>query len=471
MNSTQRYLIAALALILSSCKVMKENPTPDHRAPASYRNSINTDMASIALLPWNQFFVNAELQQLIDSTLVNNHDMQIALKNREAAQLIAQQSRLSYLPEIRLQASGAINRPSDNSLTGLSLGQFLGKSYVEDYSTNLGLSWEADIWGKIKNQRSKALAGYLQTQEAQKAIRTDLIASVAKGYYHLLMLDAQIGIARKNVALNDSVLQILQLQYNAGQVTTLALQQATAQRLAASELLPQLEKEIALEEHRLSILSGVAPGNIKRSGSIYQSIFTGDLATGYPSALLANRPDVKAKELDVVMAHAQTAIAKASLYPSLHVNISGGVNTFLASNWFSMPASLFVTGMAGITQPLFQQGKLKTQYKVAAVAGERTVIEFRQSVLRAVGEVSDALVRLDKLKEQEVIASKRVSTLQEGIRQAQLLFSTGMANYLEVITAQANVLQSELSLALLQQERSAAVIDLYRALGGGWRTP
>lgn len=469
MKVLQLYTLAALVLVLSACRVTKDIALPEQQLPQQYRNHISGDSATVAGIPWDQFFVNSDLRQLIDSTLANNYDMQLALKNREAAELFAKQSRMGYLPEARLQASGAINRPSDNSLSGLSLSQFLGKSYVEDYSLNASVSWEADIWGRIRNQQSRALAGYLQTEEARKAIQTDIVAAVAKGYYNLLMLDAQVAIARKNILLNDSVLTIIELQFRAGQVTALAVQQAAAQRLAAGELIPQLEREIALQENSLSVLSGIAPKSIQRSGSIYEPVFAGSLSTGFPSALLANRPDVKAKELDLVIANANTGIAKANMYPSLTIGISGGINSFLASNWFTIPASLFATGMAGITQPLFAQGKLKTQYKMSEVEREKTVIVFRQAVLQAAGEVSDALIKLKKLQEQQSIAQSRVSTLQEGIGNAKMLFSNGMANYLEVITAQGNVLQGELALAGLQQQQAAAVIDVYRSLGGGWK--
>ncbi len=469
MKILQQFIFLALVLSINACKVTKDISVPEQPSNLQYRNAQTSDSSTIAVIPWNQFFVNKELQQLIDTTLANNYDMQIALKNREAAQLVVKQSRLGYLPTIGAQLSGTINRPSDNSLSGLSLNQFLGKSYVEDYTSSISLNWEADIWGKIKNQQSKSLAAFLQTEEARKLIQTDLVSTIAKGYYNLLMLDAQVLIAKKNILLNDSVLAILNLQYKAGQVTSLAVHQATAQRLAAIELVPQLEQAIAVEENRLSILSGVTPDKIKRSGSIYETVFTGNLSSGFPSALLANRPDVKAKELDLVIANANTGISKAALYPSLAIGVNGGVNAFVASNWFNIPASLFATSVASLTQPIFQQGKLKTQYKISTVEREKKVIAFRQSVLHAVGEVSDVLVKVEKLQEQHNIAQARVNELQLSIGNAKMLFTNGMVNYLEVIVAQENVLQGELSLASLQKDKATAIIDLYRSLGGGWR--
>src|SRR5882757_6114031 len=205
MNKILKIYIPVLALIvLASCKVTKDIPVPQPSLPVTYRNAANTDTANIADIKWKDFFTDTNLQNLIDSAISNNYDMQVALKNIEAAQLIVKQTKLGYLPEANLQVGATINRPSDNSLNGLSLSQFLKKSYVEDYSVSVALSWEADIWGKIKNQKAKALAEYLQTTEAKKAIQTNLVAYVAKGYYNLLMLDAQLAIANKNLLLNDS---------------------------------------------------------------------------------------------------------------------------------------------------------------------------------------------------------------------------------------------------------------------------
>lgn len=458
-----------LALFLNACKVSKDISTPTDAAPASFRNAVSTDTTSIATIQWKNFFTDANLQNLIDSTIAHNYDIQRSVKNIEAAQLIVKQSKLGYLPTANLQATASINRPSDNSLNGLSLSQFLGKSYVEDYTLSAVLSWEADIWGKIKNQKARALAEYLQTTEARKAIQTNLVADVAKGYFNLLMLDAQVAIAKKNLLLNDSTLNIIQLQYNAGEVTALAVQQAIAQRLVAAQLVPQLEQEIVIQENALSVLAAIPPAAIVRSNDIRNIAVAQNISTGVPSSLVSNRPDVKANELALSVANANTAIAKASLYPSLTITAAGGINAFKASNWFNIPASLFGAATGGITQPLFQRKQLKTQYELSKIEREKTVIQFRQSVLNAVGEVSDALVKNEKLKEQEAIATERATALQQATGNANLLFKNGLATYLEVITAQGNVLQAELALAVLKKDRLNAIVDLYRSLGGGWK--
>lgn len=468
MNRILKIYIPAFALIvLASCNISRDIATPRLPLPENFRNAANTDTTSIAAIPWKLFFSDASLQNLIDSAITNNYDMQVALKNIEAAQLIVQQTKLGYLPTAILQGGASINRPSDNSLNGLSLSQFLQKSYVEDYSLGVTISWEADIWGKIKNQKAKALAAYLQTTEARKAIKTNLVSEVAKGYYNLLMLDEQLAVARKNLSLNDSTLGIIRLQYNAGQVTALGVQQAEAQRLVAVQLVPLLQQHITIQENALSVLTSVPPASIQRTNAISNIMFPDQLAAGVPSSLVSNRPDVKQFELALNIANANTGIAKANLYPSLSITAAGGINSFKASNWFNIPASLFGTLVGGITQPLLQGKQLKTQYKLAKVDREITVIQFRQSVLTAVGEVSDALVKTEKIKEQEAVASTRVKTLQQSISNADLLFKNGMATYLEVITAQSNSLQGELELVSIRKEQLNAVVELYRALGGG----
>lgn len=469
MKYISKYALLLIIAALSACKVSKDIQTPQAVLPANFRGDVVRDTTSIADIPWKSFFTDATLQKLIDSALVKNYDMQLAIKNIDAAQLLVKQVKWNYVPAVGLNVTASSSRPSDNSLNGISLAQFLKTNHIEDYSANISLSWEADIWGKIRNQNKSAVAAYLQTSEARKAVQTNLVAGVSQGYYNLLMLDEQLNIAQKNVVLNDSTLRIIQLQYNAGQVTSLAIQQAQAQQQAAAQLVPQFEQDIALQENALRILTGELPDKIARNQKLNNISFTDNLSAGVPSALLSRRPDVKSQELALNIANAQVGINQANMYPALRITASGGVNSFKTSNWFNVPASLFGIVAGSVIQPLLQRKELKTKFEVAKVEREKTVIQFRQSVLNAAGEVSDALVKIDKLKEQQTIAANRVSTLQQATSNANLLFKNGMANYLEVITAQGNVLQSELQLASIKTARLNAVAELYRSLGGGWK--
>jgi multidrug efflux system outer membrane protein len=464
-------LMLTMAL-LAGCKVSKDVVTPRTELPQSFRSeqaSKAADSSSIADISWKKFFTDDNLQKLIDTAISRNYDMQIAVKNMDEASLLFKQVKWNYVPAINLNVTANSSRPSDNSLNGLSMAQYgLGKKHIEDYSANLSLYWEADIWGKIRNQKKGAFAAYLQSSEAKKAIQTNLVTIVSQGYYNLLMLDAQLDIAKKNVNLNDSTLRIIRLQFDAGQVTSLAVQQAEAQKLAAAQLVPLFEKNITIQENALSVLTSVLPDRVSRNASLDAVLLPENLSAGLPSAIVSRRPDVKSAELALVIANSRVGISKADMYPALQITGSGGVNSFKASNWFNIPASLFGVVAGGLVQPLLNHKVLKTEYQIAKVEREKTVLQFRQRVLNAVGEVSDALVTIDKLRSQQGIAASRVNSLHEATRNANLLFKNGMATYLEVITAQSNVLQSELELASIKRDELSAVSDLYRSLGGGW---
>lgn len=461
--------ITVVAATVTGCRVGKNFSRPPVALPEQYRSAtLPGDSNNIGLLPVKSFFRDPVLQTLIDSAVAKNFDLQVALKNVAAAGQALKAARLGALPELNLQIQGNRNWPSKNSLNGSLSEQFMGTKYMDDYNANLGLSWEVIAWGKISRMKEASLASYLQTAEATKAIRTALVSDVANAYYNLLMLDTQHDIATRNLALNDSTLAIMQLQFTSGQINNLAIEQTQAQRQVAAALLPRIEQEIAIQENALQILTGALPGTIVRDERLQQVHFDMPLAAGVPASLLTQRPDVNAAEMAVKAANARAGIAEANMYPALNITASAGLNAFKASNWFNIPGSLFETVGGSITQPIFQRRKLKTDWETAKIEWEKSVLEFKKSVLTAVGEVSDALVKIDKLQVQHAMTQVRVEKLQSATRNASLLFQSGMANYLEVITAQSNVLQSELDLATLQRDQLSAVIALYRSLGGGW---
>ncbi|MGQ7944217.1 TolC family protein [Flavobacterium sp. WC2509] len=467
---TKTVMIAILIATIVSCTVSKDIETPKNAFPENFRNaSVSKDTTSIGDLEWKNFFTEKDIIQLIDSAVVRNNDLQIATKNIEIAQYRFTQAKWGNVPQANLFVTANTNNPSDNSFTGRTLDQALGAKHIDDFSTGVSLSWEADIWGKIKNQKKGAFANYLQSEEVKKALQTTIVANVSNGYYNLLMLDAQLEIAKKNVQLIDSTTTIIKLKFDAGQVTSLAIQQSEAQKLNAAQLVPLLEQNIAIQENALSVLTGSFPNSKKRSIALSAVEVKNNASIGIPSSIINRRPDVKSAELALKSANANVGITKADLYPALRITAQGGLNSFESSNWFTIPASLFGTVAGGLTQPLLNNKKLKTQYNIAIAEREKAVLNFRQSVLVAVSEVSDALVKVEKLHQQESILQERVKTLQQAIKNAKMLFKNGMAEYLEVLSAQASLLQSELELANIKREQLSANTELYRALGGGWR--
>ncbi|MBT2623126.1 MULTISPECIES: efflux transporter outer membrane subunit [Chryseobacterium] len=463
------FLIFILVVTAVSCKTKVAYTEPDLQLPEEFRFTATADTASVANLEWKEFFKDPALQGLIEKGIAHNLDLQIALKQVASSQERLLQAKYLQYPDIGFGVTGQISRPSKNSMNGQSLNLFIGKNHVEDYNAAFNLSWEADIWGKIKNQQEVSRMQYLQTYEATKAIQTQVVAAIAQGYYNLLMLDKQLTIAQSNLELSSNTLSITEKMWESGDTTSLGVQQATAQKQSTELLISQLQQNIAIQENALSILVGEAPNKVSRGIEMSDTSLSQDLSTGLPAKMVSRRPDVRQQELVLLESNSLVGIAQANMYPSLKITANGGVNSFKFDNWFQIPASLFGSVLGGITQPIFQKRQLKTDLAVAKIQREKNVLAFRQSVLNAMGEVSDALVSNENLKVQEQKATEQVTTLKDGIKSAQMLYKGGLANYLEVITAQANSLQAELNLASVKRQRLSSIVDLYRALGGGWK--
>lgn len=463
------YSTLALVALLAACRMGKDYQRSDLSLPAQFASTTAPSDSSMAEMEWKKFFSDPTLQSLIGHALENSFDIQLAMKRVDEARAYAKQAKVNWAPTIQAQLTAQSTFPSKNSLNGISLKSFLQKDHLEDYNLNAGLNWEIDIWGKLRRQREAANASYLQTYEASRAVQTALVADIASSYFNLLMLDAQLSVAQRNVSLGDTIVQFVKLQKQAGEATELAVQQATAQQQTAKILIPQLEQQIAIQENTIRILSGDLPGTIDRTIKLQEYKAWEELPTGIPAAMVSRRPDVRSNEMALVAANARVGIAEASMYPTINIMASGGLNAFEFTKWFNIPGSLFATGAAGLTQPIFQRRALKTQFEVAKLQRDQAAIGFRQSAYNAMAEVANALVRIDKLKTQYQLSTEQVNLLNGAIGNAQLLFKSGMANYLEVITAQSNLLQAELSNASIQRDQLGAMVELYRSLGGGWK--
>ncbi|MCJ7932584.1 MAG: efflux transporter outer membrane subunit [Chryseobacterium sp.] len=462
--------IAFISGTAVSCTVQKYEQ-PEVKMPEAFRSdrAAAEQHDNIARISYKDFFKDPVLIGLIDKAMVQNNDLQIALKQIEFASLAYHQSKWANVPTVSAAANANINRPSDNSMNGMMGGQFMGKRYMEDYTASVSISWEADIWGKIKGRKEQALAEYLKTREAGKAVKTQLVAAVVQGYYNLLMLDTQLEITKSNLNYADNTLKFLAKQQELGLTTALAVQQQEIVKDQILKSVPAIESSIAIQENALSLLTGSMPGKIERSAGLNTVQSPDHMEAGIPSELLSYRPDIKSAELEVRKSAAAIHVAKMSMYPSLNITAQGGVNAFQISKWFSVPGSLFGMAAGAIAQPILNGKQLKTQYEQSKVLADQAEITFKQSVLKAVGEVSDALVQIQKLEEQQKIAEGLALKSNEAVKKADLLFKYNSATYVEVIIAQTNKLQAELELASLKAQRLNAITALYRSVGGGWQ--
>lgn len=455
-----------VATLLSSCSVSKKYSRPELETPQNYRNTVEMTSDTISL-PYKTFFKDAHLIALIDKALDQNKDISVAMMSLRQLDLSYKQAKLGLLPTADLSISAARNYLSKTSLNGSLSEQFTGNQYMDDYSATLTISWEADIWGKVAMQKESARANFFMQRENLLALRTRIVSQVAQAYYNLITLDEQLKVASRNIALSDTTLQIIKLQFKSAQTNSLAVNQAEAQKKTAELLVLLAKQNIAIQEHALSILCGSFPDSITRASTMETTPFAESFPIGVPADMLSRRPDVRAAEYAVVVANAGTGLAKAQMYPSLRLTPSIGTNSFQFENWFDLPGSLVKNIAGNITQPIFQNKKLKTAYEIAKIEQEKSAEQFRLAVMTAVSEVSDALAKRQYANQRITLIEQKKITLQKAVNDAMLLYRSGMATYLEVIIAQNNSLQNDLEAITIQKERFDAQTDLYRALGGG----
>ncbi|AZB09295.1 TolC family protein [Chryseobacterium sp. G0162] len=463
----KNFLISgAMAAILVSCTVGKPYARTELQVPESYKESMQVTGDTV-VLPWKTFFKDPKLIGLIDKALTRNNEVNVALKNIEQLDLMYKQAKLSLLPTLDLNAGANRSWASKNTLNGSLNEQFVGTTHMDDFSANLRLSWEVDIWGKAKMQKESAAAEYFAQKENLNAVKSRIIVQVAQAYYNLISLDEQMKIAEQNIELSNNTLKMMDLQFKAGQINSLAVQQSEAQKKTAELLIPLAKQNISIQENALSILCGEYPAKIERSGDLKMMIPGNKLSEGLPAQLLSRRPDLKMAEFNVISLNSKTGLAKAAMYPSISLSPQIGVNSNKFSSWFDIPGSITKAIAANLAAPIFQKKQLKTAYETALIEQEKAAINFKQSVMTAVGEVSDAMAKSQGTSERLQLLEQRTAILDKGIGDALKLYKSGMATYLEVITAQNNKLQNDLEAINVTLERLNAEVDLYRALGGG----
>jgi len=472
-------VLLAAGLFLQACKVTQDYKRPDFKMPSAYKLPDSLVTQSMDAVPsWKDYFKDSTLLHLLDSALTYNLDLQDAIKNIQITDQLYKQSKSLYAPDIDLNLLNVTKEfRSHNYYSSASSGWYdkRGKTapkdlylYQSHFANTVAVDWEIDIWGKIKREKEQAKSHYLETFEAKKAVQTALVADVADAYYNLIMLDEQLQVATRNYHLRSNTLKMVELQYKSAEVTALAVQQTKNQVLEAQALIPELKKEIAVQENALKMLTGNISLNVGKRSALSE-IPADSLYREIPLYYVQNRPDVLAAEYDLMAANAAVGVAQASRLPNLSITFEGGMDAMLPKNWFNIPGALLGDFFGGITQPVFHKRKLKTEYEVSKLERDQSEIAFQKAVYGGITEVRNALVAVRQLSEQLDIAKQQVTVSQKAVHSAALLFTAGEATYLEVITAQSNELDSELNLASLKAELMSARIQLYRALGGGWK--
>lgn len=460
-------LVVVMMLTLQSCFVAKEYSQPElgelNLDEAKFRtDNIPEDSVSMADISWKTIFTDSILTHYIEKGLENNNDIRIALQQIIASEAYFKQGKAGYYPTFSANAKYTHQELAKNS----QFESFFNGS-LDQYELTGALSWEADIWGKIRSNKRAFNAKYLQTIAAHKAVKTRLIANIASVYYQLLAVDEQILITEQTIKTRSNSLETSKALKEAGSVTEVSVKQTEAQLYTAQAILVDLKNQSHILENTLAILLGDMPKEMERSTLDKQEITT-ELPLGVPSQLLSNRPDVMAAEFNLRNAFELTNVARSNFYPSLTLSANGGFQSLELDDLFSTN-SLFANLIGGIAQPILNGRKIKTQYEVSQSQQEQARLNFKQSLLVASKEVSDALFAYNSATEKIDIKQKEFDAYDLATDYSQELLNNGLANYLEVLRAEENALNSSLGLVDAKNSQLQAVIDLYQALGGGWK--
>lgn len=465
-NRVYKFVLAGvLPLLLVSCFAAKEYDRPEIEELSEdlYRtDKLPQDSLTIATISWRELFSDPVLAQHIEEGLQNNLDIRIAIQQMLAAEAYVKQGKASYFPTLSANASATHQELSNNS----QFGDFLSGSQ-DQFELSGNLSWEADIWGKIRSNDRAFTAAYLQSEAAHKAVKTQLIASIAKNYYQLLSLDEQLRITKETVETRKRSLETTEALKEAGNVNEVGVQQTKAQLHTAEALLIQIKNQIRLLENSFSILLGQGPQQIRRTDLEDQKITT-PLNTGVPSQLLRNRPDVIAAEFNLINAFELTNAARANFYPSLKLTATGGFQSLELDKLLNAN-SLFANLGASLMEPIFNKRQIRTQYEVSQAQQEQALLNFKKAILQAGKEVSDALYNYDASTDRMEVLKDEYEAYSKASEYSEELLNNGFANYLEVLRARENALNSQLNLIDAEYNKLSSIVNLYKALGGGWQ--
>jgi len=456
-------LSGLIALIgLPSCQVMNKYKSPEISSENLFRDENPTDTATIATIPWRQYFSDPYLQSYIEEALNNNHDMQIVQERIKQAESALGMARAAYFPDVALTAQVNQTRNSNGQNGKDVLGY-----HTENYTLGIVASWELDLWGKMNRQSKAKYAQMLNSYAGRNLIQTSLVSNMANTYYSLLALDEQIKVTDDMIALMEENLETMEALKEAGMTNGAAVEQTRAALAGAKTSIPELESSVRQLENAFCTILGRTPGSIERSVIGKQTVPT-NIAHGVPTQMLARRPDVNQAELEFRSAFELTQAAKASFYPSITLT-SGmiGYSTVDGLSQFFKPENLFSSIAGGLTQPIFARKQLKTQFEVAKADQKIALLNFEKTVLAAGQEVSDILYTFESSLKKNNDRQTQVDAQAKSVEYTQELLKAGESTYLEVLSAQQGLLEAQLNQVSDKLQQLQSTSDLYRALGGG----
>lgn len=470
--------ILLISIILTGCKTTDlatgnwNKKIPETYVPAG-------DTTDTSLKPWRELFFDAQLVTLIDSALAHNYDLREALQKIEWSRAGIQFTKGIRLPEVGLYGAAGQRKFGDYTMDGVGNydTQFSPNinskqqipNPLPDYYVGVQSSWEIDLWGKLKNKKRAAASRFIASNYGKDLIVTNLIADVAHVYFELTALDQSLLILEENIALQQEALDIVKIQKEAGKANELAVELLQAQLLSSKTIQAETRQKLVETESRLNMLCGSFPKTIARDTAYYTQNILATVNTGIPSALLKNRADIRQAETQLMVSNADVRSAKAAFYPTLTISAAVGLQSFTAMLLFESPASLAYNILGGIAAPVLNRRQLKADLLASRSEQKQAYIHYEKTVLTSFTEVYIAVNDIKNTNDMYALKSEEATILKQSIATSSELFKAGRANYMEIILAQKNALQSQLELVDYYKRRNAAAITLYRSLGGGWK--
>ena len=452
-----------VAALLSGCTIGPDYKRPAVARPETFRGQATAEAASLADVPWWEAFQDPILKDLIQDALGSNYDVRIAAARVQEARANLGVARSDYFPSLDYGVGASRARMLPGVLGGVG-----ARAPASDlYSATMSMSWELDIWGRIRRSNEAARATLLSTEDARRGVWLTLVSDLAQAYFQLLALDVQLQIARDSTQAYQGTYDLFLDRLNHGIASKLETSRALGALGVAQATIPQLERDIVARENQIRILLGKAPGPIPRGQPMYQQPVVPAVPAGLPSALLERRPDLRQAEQQLVAANARIGVAKAEFFPKLSLTTLFGTASPEVSALTGGAATIWaVAGM--FSGPLFNAGRTLGTYRASIAQWEQVRLQYEQAVLIALREVSDALTALAKLTDAEAGQDTAVRALADAVDHATDRYRQGLASYYEVLEAQQQLYPAQITLAQIRQDRLLTYVRLYKALGGGW---
>jgi len=459
-HNVQALLIIVLSSVMLSCAMGPDYKRPKTDTEDRFRMADGqSDLPSLANLPWWELLRDEQLQQLIRMALAENYDLQRAIATVDEFRARALVAQTDWLPQITAAASMPAGRKA-NFL-------FPGFASPFNYYTLGNLAWEVDLWGRIRRSTEAARADLLSKEENRRAVTIQLVSAVAEAYFNLLQFDLQLDIAKRTLQSWEESVRIAQARLRQGMTSKLDADQFEAERASAAARTAELQRQMVQAENHLSVLLGRRPFSITRGHSLDEQIVPPEVPAGLPSELLQRRPDLLVAERQLAAVTARIGAAKAERFPRITLTGLLGVAHPELSLLFTDPSSFGVFG-AGLAAPLLNAQVLGFQQEAVEAQSKEALAQYQQAVLTAFREVEDALIAVQTARTQRESQHQQVSALQSALKLAELRYKGGLANYLDVLVARRSLFESELALTSTRRLLLASVVQLYKALGGGW---